>query len=359
MFKILFPSVPYTLEKGVDEDYRTEANVCKLLGIEYYTFDYDTFTDNGEICHNINFDDTCTVIYRGWMIKPEQYSKLYNFISWKSEGKIYLINSSIQYKNCHCFPNVYPFLSEYTPEIIELITWEDVIKKEITFDFFIKDYVKSTKNQFGEVKKLSKHISREELLDEISTFIKDRDKLFTGNIVLKEFVDLKRIDEKTNEWRVFYFNGEFLTYFQNSYLKTNEHPHLRMIRDVGSLIAHRSNFFTVDFALTENNDWIVIETGDGQVSGLAKGKELLFYNTIFNKTYKTKIYHNQQLINEVNEMFTRIKCHLFELNDLKTSDHPIGKRYPKPSVKELDDVMSRVIFELQKDSDPMIKHIIN
>ena len=72
-----------------------------------------------------------------------------------------------------------------------------------------------------------------------------------------------------------------------------------------------------------------------------------------------KIYHNQQLINEVNEMFTRIKCHLFELNDLKTSDQPIGKRYPKPSVKELDDVMSRVIFELQKDNEPMIKHMIN
>jgi hypothetical protein len=288
-YRILFPSVPYKVKDGVDEAYIPEANVCKILGIEYYTFDFDTFTNNGEICHNVNFDDVCTVIYRGWMLKPEQYSKLYDFFLYRSDGRMLLINDTFKYKSCHCFPNVYQHLREWTPRIVELITWEDVINKDITFDFFIKDYVKSTKDQFGNVKKLSKHISREELLDEISTFIKDRGKLFTGNIVLKEFVDLKRIDGKTNEWRVFFFNGEFLTYFQNSYLKTTEHPPLRMIMNVGLRIDHRSNFFTVDFAQTIDDNWIVTETGDGQVSGLAEGEELLFYNAIFNKTIHPEI----------------------------------------------------------------------
>jgi hypothetical protein len=71
-----------------------------------------------------------------------------------------------------------------------------------------------------------------------------------------------------------------------------------------------------------------------------------------------KIYHNENLINDLNEMFIRIKTHLFELNDLKTSDIPLKERYPKPSVKELDDIMSQVIFELQKDNEPMIKKVI-
>ena len=30
-----------------------------------------------------------------------------------------------------------------------------------------------------------------------------------------------------------------------------------------------SNYYTVDFAELSNGDWIVIETGDGQVSGLS------------------------------------------------------------------------------------------
>lgn len=60
-------------------------------------------------------------------------------------------------------------------------------------------------------------------------------------------------------------------------------------------------------------------------------------------------------MDELNEVFIRIKCHLFELDNLKTSDYPLRQRYPKPSVQELDDIMIRVLFELQKDSEPMIK----
>ncbi len=68
-----------------------------------------------------------------------------------------------------------------------------------------------------------------------------------------------------------------------------------------------------------------------------------------------KIYHNQQLINELNEMFIRIKCYLFELDNLKTSEHPLREVCPKPSVQELDEIMTRIILELQKDNEPMIK----
>ncbi|WP_181991340.1 ATP-grasp domain-containing protein [Hungatella hathewayi] len=34
-----------------------------------------------------------------------------------------------------------------------------------------------------------------------------------------------------------------------------------------------SNFYTIDFARTTNGKYIVIETGDGQVSGLPSEKE--------------------------------------------------------------------------------------
>ncbi|MEK3873410.1 MULTISPECIES: ATP-grasp domain-containing protein [unclassified Paenibacillus] len=34
----------------------------------------------------------------------------------------------------------------------------------------------------------------------------------------------------------------------------------------------RSNFFTMDIAKTEAGGWIVIEVGDGQVSGLPEGE---------------------------------------------------------------------------------------
>ncbi|MFK7949571.1 MAG: ATP-grasp domain-containing protein [Saprospiraceae bacterium] len=41
----------------------------------------------------------------------------------------------------------------------------------------------------------------------------------------------------------------------------------------------KSNFFTMDIAKQKNGDWIIMELGDGQVSGLADNVDkALFYN---------------------------------------------------------------------------------
>ena len=280
-YRILFPSQSYNL-KQVDEAYEAEANICKVIGLEYYLYDYDTMVETGMINNTINLEDYYTLIYRGWMLKPLQYKGLCDFIASKSNFNVFLINNTWEYTNCHCFPFVYGSLKQYTPRIQELVNWGDVYTTDIKFDFFIKDHVKSAKMIDG-VERISQNVYKDELIDKIGQFVKDRGRLFTGNIVLKEFVDLKKTNGKTNEWRVFYINGEFLTYFQNSYLKTKEHPPLKLIKDVGECLYEKSNFFTVDFALTENDDWIVIETGDGQVSGLPVGEELSFYNKLLNK----------------------------------------------------------------------------
>ena len=40
-----------------------------------------------------------------------------------------------------------------------------------------------------------------------------------------------------------------------------------------------SNFFTIDIAEKEDGTWMILETGDGQVSGLPSGQdEIKFYN---------------------------------------------------------------------------------
>lgn len=278
-YRILFPCHNYNL-KQVDEAYATEARTCDTMGIKYYLFDYDTFVDCGEIKHNIDLSEKCTLIYRGWMMKPNLYDELDLFIYSQSNLKIQLINNNWRYTNCHCFPNVYPDLRQYTPRIQVLENWGDIYTTDINFDFFIKDYVKSCKTTEG-VEKLSRNIYKDELVDKIAQFVKERGKLFTGNIVLKEFVDLKKIKGKTNEWRAFYLYGERISLHQNSYLDTNIIPPTNLIEDIGIRIGHYSNFFTVDFALTEQQEWIVIETGDGQVSGLPTGEELNFYNNLF------------------------------------------------------------------------------
>jgi hypothetical protein len=121
--------------------------------------------------------------------------------------------------------------------------------------------------------------------DRINEFIEERGKLFTGTIVFKEYIDLKKYpDNKTNEWRVFYLKLYPILIVQNSYLDTKEQPPIELIERMGKIINNNSNFYTVDFALKENGEWTVIETGDGQVSGLPEGNgnELSFYNNLCN-----------------------------------------------------------------------------
>ena len=52
------------------------------------------------------------------------------------------------------------------------------------------------------------------------------------------------------------------------------------LKDVVDNIAFEidSNFFTIDVAKKANGGWMIIETGDGQVSGLSPGQNCLeFY----------------------------------------------------------------------------------
>ena len=68
--------------------------------------------------------------------------------------------------------------------------------KKIDFDFFIKDYVKSVKTDKGVEKINHKTITCVDFMNKINDFVEERGNLFTGGIVLKEFVNLKKINEK-------------------------------------------------------------------------------------------------------------------------------------------------------------------
>jgi len=284
MYKILFPHEPFD-KRNVDSAYLEEYNTCKLIGIDTYFFDFDKFVEESKLSSNINMDDKCTLIYRGWMMKPEQYSDFYVTISRQSNSRIKLKNNPLKYKNCHCFPNVYETIKDLTPRMVSLDDYTILpsyksVLKNIDFDFFIKDHVKSIKTDQG-VERISKDINCIDLFNKVNDFVKERGNLFTNGIVLKEFVNLKKVDGKTNEWRVFLMDGKFLCMMQNSNLPNSVAPPFTMILVVRELLESKSNLFTVDFAQLENGDWTIIETGDGQVSGFPDSfNPIGFYNKL-------------------------------------------------------------------------------
>lgn len=73
------------------------------------------------------------------------------------------------------------------------------------------------------------------------------------------------------------------------------------------------------------------------------------------RRFEPKIYHNQVLMDDFNILMKRIKAHLFDFNDLKTSDKISPNDFPKPTVQELDEIINKIFGVLKQDNKPMIK----
>lgn len=179
----------------------------------------------------------------------------------------------------HEFPLIYPKVAENTPRIKTYAFNERINIKElqkIFARFLVKDYVKSVKNT-SFPKFFDQKTSQADFDNWMKIFYKYRSDLLTGGICIKEYVDLKKYADHTNEWRVFYFHGKPLIILPNSG-QSKEAPSVPQ-----ALVDKYSNlespFYTIDYGEEINGQWIIIETGDGGVSGLPD-------NTNVNKFYK-------------------------------------------------------------------------
>lgn len=276
--KILYPS-DYFDSKSVEINYEDEYKAaCGMPEFDIILYNYDEFISSGNIRFYPEEFNEGLCIYRGWMLKPDKYKELYEKL--KSKGVI-LINDTIEYERCHLFPNSYADIKGYTPktrwyEDYMRINW-DFINSEFK-KFMIKDYVKSAKGTNFPTN-FETPVKQEMMKEYIDEFIRIRGALFTKGIVIKEFVDFKKYKDITNEYRAFFMKGKLITLSKNS--NQSDNCPFVPIEFVEKFAALKSNFYTVDFAELNSGKWIVVEVGDGQVSGLSPDQYIFkFYDEI-------------------------------------------------------------------------------
>lgn len=221
-------------------------------------------------------------IYRGWMMTPNQYGRFYSDLV--SRGFDPLTNP-LCYDRMHCFPSAYEMFEGQTSRILTFPADEGRVTIDAnlvnrTFNrFMVKDYVKSVKGtSFPQY--IDTPIEQEKIDALIDEFTSLRGSLFTGGIVLKEHVELKRYEGKTNEWRMFCFvKGMRLALAKNSgQPESCPKPPEEYLSTRNFVVCP---FYTVDFAELEDGSWTIIEAGDGQVSGLAESDNpVRFYETM-------------------------------------------------------------------------------
>ena len=276
---LLFPSSFYDLHK-VDEDMEKEFNSALDTGLfRVVLFSYDDWFNHGILKLSENPQTEINAVYRGWMMQPEQYQSFYTELL---KNNICLVTDPEMYSLMHIFPNVYPKLSCDTARIMTypLHAEIDIEKvKQVFPRFMVKDYVKSVKGTEFPLY-FSQSTSQAEFDHWMEVFYDYRESLLTGGICIKEYLDLKKYDGKTNEFRVYYIAGQKASVCRNSLqdFYTPEPPAalIEKYRNLGSV------FYTIDYAELEDGSWKIIEAGDGSVSGLSDKQDYkAFFRTLY------------------------------------------------------------------------------
>ena len=276
---ILFPS-SFLNFREVDEDLAEEYRAaCLAGGFETIVFDYQAWFREQRLRLSRVPEREITAVYRGWMMKPEQYTVFFRELL---SQKIRLITTPEMYENLHLFPRVYP---ELLPDTARMLTFPlhseiDVRTCQRAFGrFLVKDYVKSVKgSEFPAY--FDENCSQEAFNVWMELFYRYRGDLLTGGLCIKVFLELKRYEVRTNESRVFYVNGEPIGISRNSGQEGKvAEPPIELVqryRKLGSV------FYTLDYAELSDGSFTILESGDGSVSGLAKGADAAnFYRKLY------------------------------------------------------------------------------
>ena len=147
----------------------------------------------------------------------------------------------------------------------------------------IKDYVKSRKHEWYEACFIPNASDQAQSARVIQTFIERQAEALVGGVVLRAWHPLQiwQTHQQSGfalayEYRSFWLDGKLLwatPYWDHQ--PSQPTPDWSRYAALGQQI--QSRFWTLDLALTQTGDWLIIELGDAQVSGLpdhADPKEL-------------------------------------------------------------------------------------
>jgi hypothetical protein len=265
MTNFIFPSDPLS-GRGFDPEYAQEFSVLQNNGQELGYLNHDQLTHYSEVSLMIPKFADDTSIYRGWMLNVADYTAFYAATVARNAT---LLTHPTQYVTAHQIDGWLPEFSEVSfPTVLVSAdaTEEEILSAVTVLDgdkFFIKDYVKSRKDE----PELSVVTGRENLYSTIQRFIEAQGEYLAGDIVIRQFVPLA---EDRVEIRAWWRDGEWRAFTAHPDYDGQEISDIPqdLLDVVSAKIQNLGLFFvSVDFTVTASGDWVVIEIGDGQVSG--------------------------------------------------------------------------------------------
>lgn len=273
--------------KAPDFEYTKEYQAAK----KYFPvglIDQQQLFEKNTVALNCQIAQDTVYIYRGWMLKPGLYAKLVNFIQ-NQGGK--MLNDLAEYEATHLLPNwatagQNQLKTRWTSDLSDASIRQ--LLQQFSGAVTIKDFVKSRKYEWDEAFYIPATSDTAHALQVVHNFIERQGTELVGGLVMREFIELKSLGEHPKshtpifeEYRVFYLNNVPLTiinYWTEEKIALSPKDK-KLIQLAGKQIS--SNFCTIDFARKANGQLIIMEMGDGQVSGLQGYDENTFYKLLW------------------------------------------------------------------------------
>jgi len=272
-----------SMNDSIDLEYTNELRTVHNLSIKYLLFDFDSFCE-GNIKNAFRYVDKQIdqqiAIYRGWMMSAEQYEK---FFIELLKRNIILINCPFEYEQTHCLYNSYNAIEAHTPfstfifkEDFNDTTLAEALKPFHGKKIFFRDFYKSEKMYWKSAAFIPDSADTayvQKVIDEFKVL-----RTIKGGYVFREYISLNVIGKHpypgidipiANEWRAYFLNDKIIDlspYWEEGNYDGVTIPPIDIFIPITEKI--NSSFFTMDLAETVEGEWIIIEIGDGQMSGL-------------------------------------------------------------------------------------------
>ncbi len=283
-FSVLFPAFCHGLREP-DPEFQREAQALENLGISWHVVNISALSE-GDLEAAFRFFGDAAVspmIYRGWMLRPEEYSVLHKALLKRG---CQLLTSPAAYSHALLLPDFFPAIADHSFPAV-WITGKDpdqaigAARRLGSGPYFIKDFTKSAKEIWP---KGCVAANEQELPATIQALVEYRGDRFEGGIVIRPLLRLRCLGDNPfggklfEEYRFFFFLGKLISKTGYDRLIGNA----AALPDFGFL-PHRihSKFFTADVVVTETGQPYLMETGDGGTSALPPSVSPLdFYKAI-------------------------------------------------------------------------------
>src|SRR5262249_23328362 len=224
-----------------------------------------------------------TAVYRGWMVTPPQYQRLYGALIARN---IRLINDPDQYRHCHHLPECYPIIERLTPRSVclsgelSIDRIMDVLTPFGDCPVIIKDFVTSRKHEWREACFIPSAADRQAVGRVVGRFLELQGDDLNEGLVFRQFVEFRPVGihprsglPLTEEYRIFWLDARptLCSPYWEGGQYSQGYPPLGLFAEIAAAV--RSRFFSMDVARRIDGVWLIVELGDGQVSGLPRASD--------------------------------------------------------------------------------------